>query len=740
MTAMSRPLNQPFEILALSPAGLADSALATAAARAGAAGLLDLEFCNDAERARRNFQSLLADGQGSIGLRFHVRQLDLLRELLALAGTRPLTLIAAGAPSALLELGKLPAAAGSRLLAEILDAEHAALFGAGFDGLVARGHEAGGWVSEDSSFILLQKLAGKTRLPLYVQGGVGLRSAAACRAAGAHVIVDDALLLLAESPLPMAQQNELARLNGVEARLFGELIGKPLRGYARPASACLKSAEDESRRADAGESSVEHWEQSLRALFGWAGDGSQLLPLGQAIGFAAQYRRDYGSVAKLLQAMRRASGKQIEQAAQLRIMDEHGPLAASHGTRFPLAQGPMTRVSDSPEFAVEVAKAGALPFLALALMRGPQVAEMLERTRELIGDKPWGVGMLGFVPQALREEQCAAIWNCKPSYALIAGGRPDQAAEFESRGIPTYIHAPAPALLKLYLEQGARRFVFEGRECGGHVGPLASFALWEQMIDVLLTHTPAGADKEIHLLFAGGIHDARSAAMVAAMTAPLAARGMKIGCLMGTAYLFTHEIVSSGAVVENFQREAVSCRRTMNLESGPGHASRCVDTKFAHDFYVERRRLLREGKSTEEIRDALEDLNVGRLRIASKGVNRNEQGQIISVAPQQQLDEGMYMIGQVATLRDRAVGIEELHQDVTIGAQALLSALLPAPFKPVTQPSDVAIVGIGVVLPKANDADEYWRNVLNQVNVLREAPESRWDWKLYFDQNPKQRE
>src|SRR3546814_3070394 len=100
--------------------------------------------------------------------------------------------------------------------------------------------------------------------------------------------------------------------------------------------------------------------------------------------------------------------------------------------------------------------------------------------------------MLGFIPHSLREEQCAEIWKCAPPFALIAGGRPDQAAEFENRGIKTYIHAPAPALLKMYLEQGARRFVFEGRECGGHIGPLASFTLWEEMIDVLLEHVQPG--------------------------------------------------------------------------------------------------------------------------------------------------------------------------------------------------------------------------------------------------------
>ncbi|MFX8339338.1 hypothetical protein ABTL37_19135, partial [Acinetobacter baumannii] len=93
---------------------------------------------------------------------------------------------------------------------------------------------------------------------------------------------------------------------------------------------------------------------------------------------------------------------------------------------------------DSPEFAYQVSKNGGLPFLALALLRGPQVLEMLQETKSKMGDLQWGVGMLGFVPHSLREEQCEAVWKCKPTFALIAGGRPDQAAQFESRGIPTY--------------------------------------------------------------------------------------------------------------------------------------------------------------------------------------------------------------------------------------------------------------------------------------------------------------
>ena len=71
------------------------------------------------------------------------------------------------------------------------------------------------------------------------------------------------------------------------------------------------------------------------------------------------------------------------------------------------------------------------------------------------------------------------------------------------------------------------------------------------------------AADEVELLFAGGIHDARSSAMLQVLVAPLVAAGAKVGILMGSAYLFTQEIVSSGAIVAQFQQEEIgraSCR------------------------------------------------------------------------------------------------------------------------------------------------------------------------------------
>ena len=92
--------------------------------------------------------------------------------------------------------------------------------------------------------------------------------------------------------------------------------------------------------------------------------------------------------------------------------------------------------------------------LALALMHGPKVRSLLEEAKTLMLNQSWGIGILGFVPLALREEQLAVVQQIKPPFALIAGGRPDQAAHLEAEGIATYLHVPTPGLLKLFLEQG----------------------------------------------------------------------------------------------------------------------------------------------------------------------------------------------------------------------------------------------------------------------------------------------
>ncbi|ETA01933.1 polyketide synthase family protein, partial [Frankia sp. CcI6] len=614
---------------------------------------------------------------------------------------------------------------------------------AGVEGLIARGNESGGPVGDLTTFTLLQHLLAQAfvttegaPLPVFAAGGIGPATAAAAVAGGAAgVVLDSQLALVREMELPAQVAAAIRAMDGSETTLLAGY-----RVYTRPdlPVAAMTGA------AMAGAATAIPFRLGARDL------RNQFLPVGQDGAFAADLADRHVTAGGVVRAVRQGIREGIAAAARTRPLAPGAPFAAARGLRHPVAQGPMTRVSDRAAFAHAVADEGGLPFLALALMSGEDSRALLEETADLLGDAPWGVGVLGFAPAPLRAAQLAAVHDVRPACAIVAGGRPAQAAPLEAAGIDTFLHVPSPGLLNRFLADGARKFVFEGRECGGHVGPRASFPLWEAQIAGLLefgTTDQAGPDffAGLHLLFAGGVHDARSAAMVAAAAGPLAERGASVGVLMGTAYLFTAEAVASGAILPGFQQAALDCERTVLLETSPGHATRCVESAYVHTFLGRRRELIAAGNSRQQMWEELEALNLGRLRVASKGLRR-EGSEVVTVDPATQARDGMYMIGQVAALRSRRTSIAELHDEVTAQATAGLAARSAelrsaeprpadrsaAPGRPAARPLDIAIVGMSAIFPDAPDLASFWANIVAGNDAIREVPADRWDAEVYY--------
>jgi acyl transferase domain-containing protein/NAD(P)H-dependent flavin oxidoreductase YrpB (nitropropane dioxygenase family)/short-subunit dehydrogenase len=727
-----------FEFIVLCPSGSADAAVPIAASRAGALGVVSLELAVDLDSALAQLRKLATLGHGRRGAL--VDGQDALELVLGAALDGLDTIVLAHTPAEQTSrLVELVHGAGLQAYVMVTRADEAVTAQAAHaDAVIAKGHEAGGWIGEEGSFVLSQRLLAALRTPVFVHGGIGLHTVAAAYAAGAAGAVLDAQLLLApESPLPASLKATLAGIDGSETATLGGGLGAPFRAYARPGLRGFELLRDAEQALAPTGASREQWRASVKAHVAGRPGADAVLPLGQDAAFAADLARRFGNVAGIIDGLRSAIAAACPTLAAANPLAEGAGLARSHGTRYPLVQGPMTRVSDRAEFAAAVAEGGALPFLALALMRGGDADALLARTAELVGERPWGVGVLGFVPAELRAEQLSAVRAHRPPFALIAGGRPDQARALEADGIATYLHVPSPALLRLYLQEGARRFVFEGRECGGHVGPRTSFVLWDTMFRVLLEELPRDAS-DCHVLLAGGIHDARSAAMAAASAAAVSERGARVGALMGTAYLFTREATECGAITPLFQQAAVTAADTALLESGPGHATRCLASPFVEQFEAERRKLHAEGIDAEELRGRLEQLNIGRLRIAAKGVDRADSG-LVAVEAAEQWDRGMYMIGQVAALHDSVTTLADLHSEISHGSSELLEALsAPAPEAEPSPPppADVAIVGVGCILPGAPDVETFWANILDKVDAIREIPAERWDWRLMYDSDP----
>ena len=610
---------------------------------------------------------------------------------------------------------------GRRVLVEVTDrAAAVAAARAGAAGLIVRGAECGGRAGTLSTFVLLQQvLADPDRtLPVWAWGGIGPHTAAAAVAGGAAgVVLDTQFALLDDAGLPAELTDALTGLDGSETVLHHGVRVLRRRGPGVP-----------DLPVDPAEFAARIGSDDLR---------TQFLPVGQDVFLATAFARRWPSVAGVVRGIRSAVLAAIEDDDAALALGQGSPGALALGTALPVAQGPMTRVSDQPEFAKAVATTGALPFLALALSGKDQTRSLLERTRAALGDAPWGVGVLGFADEEIRTAQLDVVRELRPTHAIIAGGRPAQAAALEAEGIATFLHVPSPGLLRQFLAAGARRFIFEGAECGGHVGPRNSFPLWEAQVDVLLD---AGAGAEVTVLFAGGVHDERSAAMIAALAAPLTRAGAAVGVLMGTAYLFTEEAVRAGAILPRFQQQVVAAERTDLLETAPGHATRCVHSDFTADFVALKADLRGRGVPDREAWEQLEQFNVGRLRLASKGIERVGD-ELRPVDEARQGEEGMFMAGEVSVLRDEVTTIAALHESVGDGAANWLRARaaelrarygVTAVGEPAPDPLRIAVVGMSAMFPGSPDLPAFWSTVLAGKDCVTEVPAHRWDAELYY--------
>jgi acyl transferase domain-containing protein/NAD(P)H-dependent flavin oxidoreductase YrpB (nitropropane dioxygenase family) len=745
------------QIVVLTPPGLSDPSLAIAASRAGGFGVVDLEYVHDIQTAQAAIDKLTRYTGKDFGIKLDAHFLEFMGRLTSdLPDNLKVVLLTCTVPDRLEDVVKILHGKGLSVLLETTCLKEAR-FGEkiGVDGVVAKGQEAGGRVGNETTFILLQRFLRYLSLPVWAQGGIGLHTAAACFAAGAAgVILDTQLALTRESTLPEEIKTKIAAMDGTETTCIGNEIGECYRVCSKLGLTVideLKRRERELIMEDI--TPVERasiWRQTVSQHLGWDSLQNHLFFLGQDAAFAASLAQHFVTVGGVLEGICQEVSSHCVASWSQRLLSEGSPLALSHRTRYPIVQGPMARVSDIPAFAYQVAQDGALPFMALGQMRAQEIDGLLQETGNLLKDEVWGVGLLGFLPPDLYREQVDVVLDHRPPFAIIAGGRSIQAHELEQEGIAAYLHVPSPGLLRMFLSEGDRRFIFEGREAGGHVGPLCGFVLWETAINVILDYLKANPSEEFHVLFAGGIHDDLSASMVAIMAAPLAEQGVRVGVQLGSAYLFTEEAVESGAIVRTYRQEAIDCRETTLLETGPGHAVRCIKTSYVEAFNREKQRLVEEKKSNNEIRNVLEHMNLGRLQTASKGVSRNPNydqdagvSKYVVLKEGEQRTQGLYMIGQLAGIQDQDFTIDMLHRDISVNGTKRIEELrsrysgLESHEKTGRRPSDVAIIGMACVFPKASDLQTYWENILNRVNTIREIPGDRWDWRLYYDPDRK---
>ena len=586
-----RESSRVLPILVVTPSHELSAPLAIAAARAGGIGVLDLGYGFAAAEQQGAFDLLAAQVRSGNqwGIRWDTLGTESV-ELPALAqvlGTRncPVLLLAgaigsgaaAGNPAnrgslaKLLESGKRFADLVALEVCSVAEATAAAE--AGFDAVLVKGNEAAGRVSAASTFELIEQLRGQTagsnspasdgpKIPLWVQGGIGPETATAALLAGVTgVVLREQVWLTTESPFDEADRRRWSQLDGTETFAIGS-ADRSFRLYSPRGRESVASLADSL-------ASGQDWQVPLRSLLleGDESTGEALIPLGIDIGQARRLADEHVNVAGIVQAYRRAIEENLKVARSARSVAPESALAEAQGTRYPILQR-VPHGEDSLTAGETIAERGGLPIFSLAGQGAGGARALLGVAKERMAERPWGVSLLGSLDAELRDQLLAEIRSVKPAVALLDGVMAGAATELEPLGVTAYLRIASLPQLSTALAAGSRKFVLTGSvltgsDVGdGDRGSRVDLALWQVVISQLATAKVDRAE-EFHVVFAPGIGSSLSAAMVAALAAPLSARGMKIGLLVG-----------DGSAAD--QAAAASNIELHEISSGGGQAARAV--------------------------------------------------------------------------------------------------------------------------------------------------------------------
>jgi phosphopantetheine--protein transferase-like protein len=746
---MLRSLNLKVPILYVNPPLNPDPTLVEEVSRAGGLGIVDhatgpagFHISNDVPHGVRiRLEDAAAWGKE--------RAAKLL--VLPLEDADRLGSVASGA------LGKYSAP----VIAEVGSAEQAVQAeNAGVSGVIARGYEGPGWVSETCGFVLLQEILAAVRVPVFLQGGIGLETAAGAITAGAAGIVLDVHLLLAEGSAVSPTTKEFLKGLGLPATVtLAEGFGPPVRVYSRAGTRMVR----ELRKVEASlsEEDIPRYRERLTAAMRQpvsAPDSDEaLLPLSENVTLGRRLATEFKTASGIVAAF---AGKMAATDTAWPF-PEDSALCRKHETRFPVVQGPMAHISDNPHFLAAVAEAGALPCLAMGNMPPPIAREGIALAREETGGK-FGVGLIGLeVNRSTYEAHLEIMRDNPPPFAILAAGSIELAQRIEKMGTACYLHCPAPAVVGEALKAGLRHFVFEGCESGGHVGLLGSLDLWTANLAEVERAAAEGIPlQEVSILLAGGIASGRAAAFVAGMVSDLSARGLSVGLQMGTAYLTTEEAVATCAITSTYRDLTLENNKTVIIGRTVNIRARAAGSPAAQNLIDREQERLRGGLPLRERKEDFEKDNLGGLRLAAKGCAIDPETAtwdcpvFCDLPPEDQRKRGVYLMGQAVSLLEKPCTMETLHREIVEEGRRIFEQ---RPVVEMEQPSveerpedihpqtdlelpkePIAIVGIGLHFPGANSPDTFWEQIVTGRSGIVEVPVDRWENpNFFYDPDPK---
>ena len=207
------------------------------------------------------------------------------------------------------------------------------------------------------------------------------------------------------------------------------------------------------------------------------------------------------------------------------------------GTDLAIMGGAMTWVSER-HLVAAISNAGGFGVIASGSMSPSllieEIAATAARTR-----KPFGVNLITLHPQLMELIDVCIVHRI--GHVVLAGGIPSAAAiqRIRDGGARVLCFAPALGIARKLVRMGADAIVIEGSEAGGHIGPVSTAVLAQEVLPHL---------SEVPVFVAGGI--GRGEAVLSYLEMGAA------GVQLGTRFVCAHESIAHPHFKRAFIRAA----------------------------------------------------------------------------------------------------------------------------------------------------------------------------------------
>ena len=314
------------------------------------------------------------------------------------------------------------------------------------------------------------------------------------------------------------------------------------------------------------------------------------------------------------------------------------------GSELAIMGGAMTWVSER-KLVSALSNAGAFGVIACGSMNTDLLRGEIKATRALT-TKPFGVNLITMHPQL-----DALIDVCieeKVSHIVLAGGLPPTTAITRAKngGAKVLAFAPALVIAKKLIRSGADAIVIEGMEAGGHIGPVSTFVLAQEILPTIT---------EVPVFVAGGI--GRGEGMLAFLEMGAA------GVQLGTKFVCSSECIAHPNFKKAFLRGAAR----------DAQPSLALDARFP---VIPVRALANDGTRAfmEKQREVIGKFDKGELdqKAAQLEIEHFWAGALRRAVVDGDVETGSVMAGQSVGLVDKEQTIPEILGELMGEAEAAL--------------------------------------------------------------------